>query len=279
MNGARLTVAAVVLLAAAALLVFLHSTRPRKPTPAAAAMDTLLMPSNIDAAAVAEFNSNATVSSEPLPTKFTLPTPGSFPPGRARARVGQMTGADKARFDKAFPEKVKPAVERWAKIYAGRLPFAAEDLTPDKLKDCILPDLERRTYVFVIDGTTLGVRCDPGAPVVDYMMAPAAGRLMQLGGGQMPAPPSVTRDEILALLKADSGQDFPPDQIAIHETARGTAMNGGVSVDVGKGVNSGYDMPLADFRYSIVFDPSGKLAYYERGMDYSRGLPDYEPAK
>jgi hypothetical protein len=279
MNGARLTVAAVVLLAAAALLVFLHSTRPRKPTPAAAVMDTLLMPSNIDAAAIAEFNSNATVSSGPLPSNFTPPAPGAFPPGRACVRVGQMTGADKARFDKAFPEKIKPAVERWAKIYAGHLPFAVEDVTPDKLKDCTLPDLEQgRSYDFVINGTTLSVCYDQGAVIVDYMMAAAARQLMQIGGGQMPATPSVSRDEILALLKADSGKDFPPDQISIWETANMSAMNGGVGVDVGKGVNSPYPTPFTDWRYGMVFDPNGTLVCYARGLDYS-GPGVYEPAK
>jgi hypothetical protein len=189
-----------------------------------------------------------------------------------------MTTRDKAIFEKAFPEKVRPAVERFAKVYAGHLPFKLEEVTPDKLADCILPDQDERSYAFVVNGVTLEITYNHGSVFVDYLMSPAARQLTQIVGGQMPAAPSVSRDEILSLLKADSGQDFPPDQIAITETVYGSSMNGGVSVDVGKGVHDAY-MAFNDIKYSMVFDANGKLACYARGLDYSGPVKAPEMAK
>jgi hypothetical protein len=185
-------------------------------------------------------------------------------PGGARIKIpaADLTADEKTQFEKEFTEKIKPAVEAWCKIYAGHVPFRFEDLTPDKFRERYGKDPSFYDYGFVINGTTLSVVDYHGEVFVAYLASPAASQLLQLP--KNPEPPkavSVTREEILRLLKADSGQDFPANQIAMRPTAYAGAMNGGVSVDVGEGVNAEY-APL--FKYSIVFGPDGNLACYLR---------------
>lgn len=183
-----------------------------------------------------------------------------------RELVSQMSPEEREEFEKKFTEKIKPAVEQWCRIYEGRLPFRPEDVTADKLKDRAFPDSPFQGYSFVVNGTTLGVCDDHGKICVDYLMSPAANDLFHMPKAPTsPQPMSVSRQEILDLIKADSGgKSFPPDQIAIRPTSASGAMNGGVSVDVGVGVNAPF-MPLPKFGF--VFDPEGKLACYIRGFD------------
>jgi hypothetical protein len=183
-------------------------------------------------------------------------------PRRLSERAEDMTAEERAEFEKKFTTKLKPAVERWCKLYAGHTPFRPDDLTPDKLRTVVSPD-SARSYAFVVNGTTLCVDDDPGDACVSYLMAPAARQLDQLP--KEPAPPvpvSITRQEIMRLLKADSGRDFPPNEVAITPTAWSGAMNGGVYVDAGKNVRS-YSSPED---YSMVFGPDGNLACYQRGI-------------
>lgn len=179
-----------------------------------------------------------------------------------KLRASELTAEETAEFEKKFAEKIKPAVERWCKIYAGHVPFELKDVTADKLRERFGKDSSFYDYGFVINGTTLSVVDDHGAVHVSYLMSPAAALLFQIPRNPgRPKPVSVTKEEILRLLKADSGEDFPANQIAMRPTAYAGAMNGGVSVDVGEGVNADY-APL--FRYSMVFGPDGNLACYGR---------------
>jgi len=175
-----------------------------------------------------------------------------------------MTPTDRADFEKKFATKLKPAVERWCKVYAGHTPFRPEDITADKLRQITFPGSPAQGYGFVVNGTTLCVEDDRGEVYVEYIMAPAARQLDQLP--KSPAPPaevSITRQEIMRLLKADSGKDYPPNEVAITSTSWSGAMNGGVYVDAGKDVHT---MAGAGPDYSMVFGPDGNLACYLRGI-------------
>jgi hypothetical protein len=201
--------------------------------------------------------------------KHTDATPKRRRPGtvlpRIRQNASEMRTEDNVKFRKEFAERIKPAVDRWCKVYAGHLPFSPEQVTPDTFIECLFPDSPGQSFTFVIGGVTLSVTDDHGLAFVDYMMAAAAKQLFQLPSNpSSPSTPSLTRDEILRLLRADSGKDFPPDEIAIRPTALSTTMNGGVSVDVGKGVNA-EAMPLP--KYAMVFGPDGNLVSYGRSDD------------
>lgn len=184
---------------------------------------------------------------------------------RVRESVVNMSAEERAQFEKKFEERIKPEVDRWCKVYAGHLPFRAEDVTADKLRE--VAGSRSQGYSFVIDGTTLGVFDDHGKMRVDYLMSGAANDLFRMPTNPAPPEPmSVEKAEIMRLLKEDSGgTEFPPDQVAIRPASAAGAMNGGVSVDVGVGVNAPY-MVFTDLRFGMVFDPNGKLACYLRGL-------------
>ena len=181
---------------------------------------------------------------------------------RLKIPASELRADEKAAFENEFVQKLKPAVEHWCKTYAGHVPFRPEEVTPDKFRERFGDSPAFYDYGFVINGTTLSVVDYHGDVFVAYLMSPAAALLFQIPQNpEPPKPVSVTREEALRLLKADSGQDFPPEQIAMRPTAYAGAMNGGVSVDVGEGVNAAY-APL--FKYSMVFGPDGNLACYLR---------------
>jgi|ERR1051325_416292 hypothetical protein len=181
---------------------------------------------------------------------------------RIKLRTADMTEGEKAQLAKEFTEKIRPEVARWCGAYAGHLPFRLEDVTVDKLVEVANLRSDAHGYDFMINGTDLGVLDDAGKVFVDSLTAPAANDLFRVPTN--PPPPvegSVSKEEILRLLKADSGKDFPPDQIAISPTGRSTAMNGGVSVDVGEHIHAAMT-PLP--KYAMVFGPDGNLVCYGR---------------
>ena len=184
---------------------------------------------------------------------------------RIKERAEDMTEAEKASFEKEFAEKLKPEVARWCSAYAGHIPFQPQDVTMDKLRVVCNLRSDCHAYDFVIDGTTFGVVDDAGRVYVDSLSARGANDLVNIPAN--PAPPkegSVSREEILRLIKADSGKDFPPNQINIIPTGRSSAMNGGVAVYVDEGVNANGMRP-ALAKYSMVFGPDGNLVCYDGG--------------
>ena len=184
--------------------------------------------------------------------------------GHLKIPASELPAEEKVAFEKEFVEKLKPAVERWCKTYEGHLPFRPEDVTPDKFRERFGDSPAFYDYGFVIDGTTLSVVDYHGDVYVAYLMSPAAALLFQMPKNpEPPKPVSVSREEVLRLLKADSGRDFPPEQIGMWPTAYEGAMNGGLEVEVGEGVHQKYG-PLP--RHSMVFGPDGNLACYLRWM-------------
>jgi hypothetical protein len=198
-------------------------------------------------------------------TSPSPPSPSDATPRRhLRVSADDLTSQEKAEFEKEFATKLKPAVERWCRVYAGRIPFRPEDVTAERLRERVGTDPDFYDYGFAIDGATLSVADNHGHVCVAYLMAPSAKALFQMPKNPPPpAEPSVTKQEILRLLKEDSGMEFPPSEVAIRPTSRSSSMNGGVSVDVGKNVN-GPLMPLP--KYGLVFGPDGKLVCYLKNL-------------
>jgi hypothetical protein len=251
----RVTSLVCVLLAAGIVLLLMPKAPPAKRADSTPSTDSIAAgpsPPPTQLAALVETETRGDKPSE---------APGRRGP-QLKIRASDLTEAEKADFENKFVEKIKPAVERWCEIYEGHVPFQLGDVTPDKLRERFGQDPSFYDYGFVIHGTTLSVVDDKGDFFVAYLMSPAAALLFQIPERpEPPKPVSVTREEVLKLLKADSGEDFPSTQIAMRPTAYGGAMNGGLSVDVGEGVNGDYP-PFP--RYSMVFGPDGNLACYLR---------------
>lgn len=190
-----------------------------------------------------------------------LTTSRSLMEDQIKRKASKMTPEQRARFQVVFEQQIKPAAERWCSNYAGHTPFKPEDITPNKFKEWIFPGQPGEGYAFVVNGTTVTFDIEDGKAILDYVMAPAAARLFQVPSS-MPPPQrgSVSMDEVLRLLKEDSGRDFSPEEVMLIPTGFCSSMNGGVQVFAGKGVRGIYGLENAE--YNLVFDGSGNLAYY-----------------
>lgn len=179
-----------------------------------------------------------------------------------------MTAGEAALFKVTFENKIKPAVERWAKVYAGRLPFTPDQLTPENFVERIGNNPSYYEFVFVLNGVTLGIRDSQldsgGIARVDYLNAPQSKSLAILpaNASQPSLTTPVTKKEIAALAKNDLGENFMEHEIEMTPTGLSGSMNGGALVDVG---GDGYN--FLSSRLSLVFGADGKLVYYCKGLD------------
>lgn len=165
-------------------------------------------------------------------------------------------------FQERFEKRMKPEIERWCKVYAGRLPFNASDVTIDKFHSKNAGFI----YTFMIGSTTFCVYDGPRGTYVFYMMTrEASQQLYSIGNGatQHDISIPVTRKVITDLLKADAGFDYAKDQISINPTGKFSAMQGGVMVEAG-GINpSGAYRIMTWTNLDFVLDGQGNLVSYQ----------------
>lgn len=177
-------------------------------------------------------------------------------------RAADMTAEEKVRLAKDFKEKYKPAVEKWFQAYPDRVPFELEDFTLDKFHSC----LGDYMYTFMIGDTTFTIQDSPKLGLkVSYLMTRKGARdLNNLpGGGFVPdLTVPVAREEIIRMVKADSGVEFKPNEVIIKPTAAACALNGGAFVSI---LPSGADPDNAlNNKISMVFGPNGRFVSYVR---------------
>jgi hypothetical protein len=225
-----------------ALLALIASVLMRKPVPAR------IMPSQ----------ANPTSASETAkPRSNLIAIARDF-----GVRMSVLSPEEKTALERKFTTQMKPAMERWCKAYDGRLSIKTEDLTLEKFKEEIGRNASFTIYTFVVDGTTLCFRDSGGQVVVNYLFTPEAKQLTQLRRGTAPSLKlPVSRDEIISMVKADSGAEFRLDQILLTPTGVANAVNGGAFVDVaplGGDPNNGLS------KLSIVFNSDGKMVAYDR---------------
>ena len=188
-------------------------------------------------------------------------------PSRSKVkwRLSDFSEDQKSAFQAKFEDSYKPAVLKWAKAYHNRVPFAPMDLTLDDFRERIGRDVSYNEYIFVVDGVTLGIRDSKEGIRVDYLNVGQQTRQMASlpDGSQAPETKiPLTKREILALLKEDSGTSFIEQEIRLTPTGLSGALNGGVMVQVGGDPNN-----IASWKYNMVFGPDGKLVYYLKGIE------------
>ncbi|EEF60454.1 hypothetical protein [Pedosphaera parvula] len=147
-------------------------------------------------------------------------------------KVADLTGAERAELAIHFKEKFKPAIEKWCKAYEGHVPFRPEDVSSEKFSE----RLENYSYSFVIDGIKLTIHEINGVARVLEMETPAAKTLLQpRKEGTVPnVKVSITSDEVIRMVTADTGIEFKPEQVSIEPTGETRALNGGAMVEVGR---------------------------------------------
>lgn len=178
-------------------------------------------------------------------------------------RAADMTEEEKAVLAQKFGKNFRPAIAKWCSVYSNRIPFTAEDVTLQKFHSVLGGYL----YTFMIGDTTLTIKDSKEGARVFYMAT-------RDGLGQLNSVPPegtarnlsmpVTREEIVGLLKADSGIEYPPDQIQIHPTGASGSLEGGVSVEAGGITGNGVFRAMTLTNLDFVLGPDGKLVYYLR---------------
>lgn len=187
------------------------------------------------------------------------------PQSGVRRRFVDFTDAEKAQFLTDYNKRFRPAIAKWCKTYDGRVPFSAEDVTPEKLAERFSKNTSLfAEYAFVVDGITLGIRDVNGSASVDYLNDPKQTKKMATLPSRLGAPTidlPLTRDEVANLLKNETGTTFAPREIRMKPSGFSGGLDGGVLVHVGGDPANG-----ASWKYDIVFGPDGKLAFYLKGQ-------------
>ena len=177
-------------------------------------------------------------------------------------KAADMTAEEKEKLARAFNEKYKPTVRKWFEAYAERVPFNFDDFTLDKFHS----RLGDYMYTFMIGDTTFTIQDSPKLGLkVSYLMT-------RRGAQDLNSVPSndfvpdltvpVVREEIIRMVRADSGVEFKANEVIIKPTAAACALNGGAFVSI---LPSGADPDNAlNNKISLVFGPNGKLVSYVR---------------
>jgi hypothetical protein len=183
-------------------------------------------------------------------------------------RLSDMTNEQKANLARLFTEKFRPALEHWSAAYSNHIPFNVADVTLDKFHST----LGSHMFTFMIGSTTLTFveSRESSAPAkVGYLMVRQAAvdmNSLPKSGFTPELTLPVTADEIIRMVKADSGGEFKPSEVIIRPTGKASALNGGAFVDL---LPTGADPNNAlNYKISMVFDAGGKLVNYERDPSF-----------
>jgi hypothetical protein len=176
----------------------------------------------------------------------------------------ELTPEEKVKFLTNFEIRYKPAISKWLAAYGNHVPFSSDEITADGLFARIGTSDAFREYVFVIDGITLAVRDRNGIAAVDYLNNPKRTKQLSSLPQRAQAPTvdlPVQRNEVMSMVLADSGTQYPPDQIRMIPSGLSGAMDGGAVVHIGGDPHNG-----GSWKFDMVFASDGKLAYYRKGL-------------
>ena len=202
----------------------------------------------------------------PAPAQVVLTAPAPpldlAPSEQKQKKAKDFTPEEKERFLATFNNRLKPALTKWLKAYGHHVPF--NDVTPDNFYSRIGTSDTFSEYVFTIDGMTLTIDDKDGSSEVNYLNNPEQTKLLA-SLPQRAHPPTtqlpVQRQEVAAMVLADGGTQFAPDQIRMIPSGLSGSMDGGAFVHVG-----GNPQNAASWKFDMVFTRDGKMAYYLRGV-------------
>jgi hypothetical protein len=173
-------------------------------------------------------------------------------------RKAELSPGELKQLEWLFRERLKPALQRWAQAYDGRIPFNPEEVAMENLHSRLGDHPGRYAYTFMVNGSTLSFVEQEGNYAVGYLSAPDAPKLNDVHGGQTPiVTVPVTKEQVIAMVKADIGEEFPMEEVRISPTGLACAINGGAFVRV-KPLGKNNEVGVVN----LVIGPDGKLISY-----------------
>jgi hypothetical protein len=196
-------------------------------------------------------------SAEPLPRQ---PSPASHTNSFVK-RAAELTAEEAEKLSIDFAKKYKPAVEKWFGAYADHIPFGREDFSPETFHSRVGDNM----YTFMIGDTTLTVQDSKQGAKVAYLMTRMGALELNQSPGKGFVPElnvPINREEIIRMVKSDTGVEFKPNEVLIKPSGLACALNGGAFVEI---LPTGADPNnFLSSKISMVFGPDGKLINYER---------------
>jgi len=180
---------------------------------------------------------------------------------RAQVAPAEFDDTERRAFQDNFEKKYKPAIQRWAATYQGHVPFDPRAVSAQHCISRVGVNSDYYSYMFLIDGVTLGVEDRNGSVRLDYVGTTGTKKMMMMPTGAQPVlEPPVAKQDIISMVRADLGPIGANDEIRIIPSGLSSALNGGAIVCVGGDPNN-----FASWKINIVFKPDGQLAYYLLG--------------
>lgn len=198
----------------------------------------------------------------PFTSKNSTQPANLMPPNRPALRAGDMTDAEQNELMEKFQKQFKPAIEKWCEAYSNHVLFSSEDVTLDKFHS----RLGINFYTFMIGSNTLTFQSPRDGPAKVFYIA-SGDSLKKMNS--MPNPGTipeltlpVSREDVIRMVKADSGVEFKLNECVMKPTGISGALNGGATIHMlptGSDPENGLSSKI-----DLVFGPDGKLVYYDR---------------
>ena len=179
-------------------------------------------------------------------------------------RASEFTQAEKKELATLFKVKFRPAITNWSAAYENHLPFRPDDVTFENFHS----RLGKNLYTFMVGDITLTIADSPdGAAHIFYLMT-RAGALELNKRPSLGAAPNlsvpVQRQDVIRMVKADTGITFSPNQVVIKPTGAASSLMGGAFVDIGPDAGNGAYRSFTKSNLSMVFGADGNLVNYQR---------------
>lgn len=175
--------------------------------------------------------------------------------------VTQFSMKERDELDKLYNERLLPAIERWRSVYRGRLPDEMSRMGLTNFHSTLAGGF----YTFVNGDITLTVSDTKKGTRVFYMMSKETALTLNTVG-KLGQPPDlslpVNREQIIQLVKADTGVEYRIHQVEIKPTAAACDLQGGAFVEVGKQMLGDMEL-MTGTNVSFVFTSNGKIAAYQ----------------
>ena len=175
--------------------------------------------------------------------------------------VTQFSSEEWVELDRLYRQRLLPAIEHWKSAYGSRLPDELSEISLAHFHSTLAGGL----YTFVNGDITLTVSDTKKGTRVFYMMSRAAA-LMLNNVGKSDQPPDmslpVNREEIIQMVKSDTGIEFSRHQVEIKPTAAACAIQGGAFVEVGRQMLGDMEL-MTGTNVSFVVNSRGKIISYQ----------------